>query len=220
VTPAIPGLPWDAGLDGAANGANHPVSLWFWTLDHAHELYLHARALSDELGWCALLAAVHSAKAHTGAQVYASNTGWPYILNRPLTVNPNRVTVRSRCCVPGSNTPDYNGCAIPLAVDAASAAIHECYAICRRLLPCGRLYSVETRMASATAPKCARSGVIAPVRVGSITYPFGTALFASTRSAACMIASRWPLVLRGCLFNVYRPNPRRSRSDMTLLVVR
>jgi hypothetical protein len=56
--PVTPGLPWCESLDAVSDGASHPHSLRFKTPDHARAINLHARTLSDELDWCALLVAV------------------------------------------------------------------------------------------------------------------------------------------------------------------
>jgi hypothetical protein len=76
-----------------ADGASHPVSSRFRTIDDARATYPQAMSLSDELDWCALQAAIDIAEAQGSGAVHVPNTGRPYVLNRPLVVNPNRVTL-------------------------------------------------------------------------------------------------------------------------------
>jgi hypothetical protein len=77
-----------------ADGASHPLSSRFSSLDAARRLYPHAGNLLDELDWCALQGAINTADARGGGAICVPNTGRPYVLNRPVTVNPNRVTLR------------------------------------------------------------------------------------------------------------------------------
>jgi hypothetical protein len=82
-------------LAGAIDdGTSHPLSSRFKTLAEAQEVFPHAKDLSDELDWCALQSVINEAVAQGGGAVNVPNIGRPYVLNRALTVDPNRVTLR------------------------------------------------------------------------------------------------------------------------------
>ena len=81
--------------DGAiGDGASHPLSERFATLEDAQAVYPHAAALTDEIDWCALQGAIAAATAQGSGAVHVPNRGTPYVLNRSLTLNPNCVTMR------------------------------------------------------------------------------------------------------------------------------
>jgi hypothetical protein len=81
--------------DAIADEARHPLSFRFKTLQDAQAVYPYATDLSDELDWCALQACIDRAEKQGGGAVYVPNTGRSYVLKRTLTVDPNKVTVRS-----------------------------------------------------------------------------------------------------------------------------
>ena len=76
-----------------ADGASHPLSARFASLNEARAVFPEATALGDETDWCALQGALNTAARQGGGAVSLVNTGRPYVLNRPLTLNPNLVTL-------------------------------------------------------------------------------------------------------------------------------
>jgi hypothetical protein len=89
--PSAPSVP----LKAIADGASHPLSSRFTSLEVARSAFPAATSLNDEIDWCALQAAITQAAAPGSGAVYVPNTGRAYVLNRTLEVDPNRVTVRS-----------------------------------------------------------------------------------------------------------------------------
>jgi hypothetical protein len=112
-------------LNAIADGASHPLSSRFHTLDEARKAYPHAQTMSDEIDWCALQAAIHAAEAQGGGAVYVPNTGRSYVLNRKLTVNPNRVTLRGEGTTLDFGTLRDSDCAILMNADGAPMYGHE-----------------------------------------------------------------------------------------------
>ncbi len=71
-----------------------------WTLAQWQAVFPHALALSDEIDWCAIQAAVNVATSKTeGGLVVVPNTGNRYKLNRGLIINPRLVSVRGNGAV-------------------------------------------------------------------------------------------------------------------------
>ncbi|HEY4252946.1 MAG TPA: hypothetical protein VGM87_17175 [Roseomonas sp.] len=88
--PAMAILPEGA----VADGQSHPLSERFRSLEAARAVFPKAEALTDEIDWCALQAAIDRADAQGGGVVHVPNGGRGYVLNRGLIVNPNKVTMR------------------------------------------------------------------------------------------------------------------------------
>lgn len=82
-------------VNAIADGASHPLSSRFASLEAARASFPTATSLADEIDWCALQSAINAATARGSGAVYVPNTGRAYVLNRTLEVDPNRVTLRS-----------------------------------------------------------------------------------------------------------------------------
>jgi len=78
--------PFDYGA--VADGSSHPLSDYYSTLAEAQEVYTHALALTDEIDWCALQAAINAAEDANGGTVLVNGR---FIINRPLLLPPEHV---------------------------------------------------------------------------------------------------------------------------------
>lgn len=68
---------------GVGNNASRPLSTVYGSLADAQSVYPHATALTDEIDWCAIQAAINNASALGTRQVWMPrNDRW--IINRPL----------------------------------------------------------------------------------------------------------------------------------------
>jgi hypothetical protein len=108
-----------------ADGQSHPLLSRFKTIDAARQVYPHAMTLLDEIDWCVIQGSINKADAQGGGAVHVPNTGRPYMLNRTLTVNCNRVTLLG-----GGSTLDFRSLhdvesAILFTADRGQAYGHE-----------------------------------------------------------------------------------------------
>jgi hypothetical protein len=70
------------------DGASHPLSEVFASLADARLVYPHATALSDEVDWCAIQAAVNAALPRALVQLAAKT----YVINQPINANSRALT--------------------------------------------------------------------------------------------------------------------------------
>ncbi|MCF3935170.1 hypothetical protein L1787_17365 [Acuticoccus sp. M5D2P5] len=76
------------------DGASHPLSERYQSLEAARADFPAATSLDDEIDWCAIQSALDAtARTEAGGGVYLPNTGAAYVLNRGLRLNPARTSV-------------------------------------------------------------------------------------------------------------------------------
>lgn len=108
-----------------ADGGSHPLSGRFRTLAAARAVFPHARALTDEIDWCALQGAINRAEAQGGGAVHVPNRGRGYVLNRGLVANPNKVTLRGDGSLLDFRSLPEGGRALWFKADGSPAYGHE-----------------------------------------------------------------------------------------------
>jgi hypothetical protein len=74
-----------ADFGAVADGTSHPLSSVYATLGAAQAVYPHATALTDEIDWCAVQAALNYVQARSFGGLVRCGAG-EYMINRPLTV--------------------------------------------------------------------------------------------------------------------------------------
>ncbi len=180
-TPETSGLLLPVGA--VADGASHPLSSRFGNLDAARKQYPHATTMVDEIDWCALQGAINAADQRGGGAVYVPNTGRAYRLNRALTVNPNRVTVRGDGSTLDFRTLEFAESAIRFKADGAPAYGHERHLFegfeiigpGRNLHVAGVLFRTDTAGLSSRAQlqDCAIHGFFVGILFGDRAYGIG-----------------------------------------------
>lgn len=91
VSAAQAALPTNVHSYGAiGDGVSRPLSSLYPTLAAAKLVYPHATALTQQLDWAGIQAALNAvaARGDRGGKVFVPNAGAAYILNETLTINP------------------------------------------------------------------------------------------------------------------------------------
>ncbi|MEV0792573.1 right-handed parallel beta-helix repeat-containing protein [Kribbella sp. NPDC050459] len=100
----------DTGWFGTiGDGANHPLSERFTTLTEARAIYPHATALTDEIDWCAIQAAINTAKSANAVTTAIRIPRGDYVINQALRAEVDGLLLRGLGGASISIEMDYFG---------------------------------------------------------------------------------------------------------------
>ncbi|MEV0792581.1 right-handed parallel beta-helix repeat-containing protein [Kribbella sp. NPDC050459] len=100
----------DTGWFGTiGDGANHPLSQRFTTLTEARAIYPHATALTDEIDWCAIQAAINTVKAASATTKAVRIPQGDYVINQAIRAEVDGLYLRGMGAASISIEMDYFG---------------------------------------------------------------------------------------------------------------
>ena len=190
-------------ISAVADGASHPLSSRFTTLEAARAIFPAATNLTDEIDWCALQSAINEVTGRGGGAVYVPNTGRAYVLNRTLEVDPNRVTLRSDGAVLAFTELTEGATAILFCPGGAQPYGHERYTFSgfeligpgRNSRATGLLFrsDSDTRSSRAMVRDCTLHGFAVGITFGDHAYGIG---FSHVSVFDCEFAVHVPYYLK------------------------